>query len=86
MAKVGRPKKVVSDVAPPQVEIDGLNIMPTWNFQPETREQFIERVSVEIVTNLRDYDTLKNGRSMATAAFNIATELANLLKKVNAGD
>lgn len=65
---------------------DGTNGMPTWNCAPETREQFIERVAVEIVTNLRDYDTLKNGRAMATAAFNIATELANLLGRKNEND
>lgn len=86
MAKVGRPKKVVETVVTSGSVGCGDVMCGPPAFQPETREQFIERVSVEIVTNLRDYDTLKNGRSMATAAFNIATQLADLLEKRNPGD
>ena len=88
MAKVGRPKKVVETVVTSGNNdtqfVTGMNAWPS--LQPESREQFIERVSVGIVTNIRDFDTLKQGKSMATAAFNMATQLADLLQKRNPGD
>lgn len=79
MAKVGRPKKVVE--TEPEFEKIRKELAAMDEAEPETREQFIERVSVGIVSNIRDYETLKHGRTMATAAFGLATELANLLGK-----
>lgn len=65
---------------------DGFNVMRTWNCPPETRAEFIERIASAVVCNAHGWDTLKNGRTVATAAFNMATELANLLEKRDKGD
>lgn len=65
---------------------DGVNVMPTWNCAPETRAEFIERIASNVVCNAQGWDTLKNGRTVATAAFNMAKELADLLDKRDKGD
>ena len=80
-------KKVASeDAGITYGSYDGVNVQPTWNFAPETRAQFIERIASSVVCNAQGWDTLKNGRTVATAAFNMARELADLLEKRDKGD
>lgn len=84
-------KKTFEEVASKDAEIactsnDWIKSAPTWTRAPETRAEFIERIASNVVCNAQGWDTLKNGRTVATAAFNMAKELADLLGKRDKGD